>query len=106
MNRELTKDIFEDAVMRSDVPVLVDFYAGWCRWCRVMEPNVDKLAEEVEEAGSARVFKANIDELPEIAEKMSVKTVPTLIVFRNGQETARKTGTKTFRAMRKMLLGE
>jgi thioredoxin-like negative regulator of GroEL len=71
-----------------------------------MEPNVDRLAGEVAESGEAKVFKADVDKLAEIAGRFSVKTVPTLIVFSGGKETVRKTGTKPYRTMKKMLLGK
>ena len=70
-------------VLASDVPVLVDFMADWCPPCRVVGPEVDAVKAELE--GTARVFKLDVDAEPEIEARYGVKTIPTLIIFKNGE---------------------
>ena len=74
---------FEEEVLNSDVPVLVDFYADWCGPCKMMGPIVSKLAEEFE--GKAKVGKVNIDDEMSIAQKYRVMSIPTFIIFKNGE---------------------
>jgi thioredoxin 2 len=75
---------------RSNVPVLVDFWAEWCGPCRMMSPVLDKLAEE--RATTLQVGKVNTDEQPEIAARFNIRSIPTLILFRDGKEVARQSG--------------
>jgi thioredoxin 2 len=75
---------------RSNVPVLVDFWAEWCGPCRMMSPVLDKLAEE--RATTLQVGKLNTDEQPEIAARFNIRSIPTLILFRDGKEVARQSG--------------
>ncbi|MGI6169158.1 MAG: thioredoxin [Christensenellales bacterium] len=83
MSITLQKDTFDATVLKSDKPVLVDFWASWCGPCRMVGPFVDQIAEEFE--GKALVGKVNIDEEAELAQRYSVQTVPTLLVFKNGE---------------------
>jgi len=78
----LTKDNFEQEVLHSDKPVLVDFWASWCGPCRMVSPLVDQIAEE--QAG-IKVGKVNVDEQPELAGSFNVMSIPTLIVFKDGK---------------------
>lgn len=80
---------FEQLVLRSDVPVLVDFYATWCGPCKVLAPTLDEVASETPQA---RVVKVNIDDSPELAARYGVKSVPSLMVFRDGQVVAKQQG--------------
>ena len=74
---------FETTVVQSDIPVLVDFWAPWCTYCRRIAPAFDKIAEQQEDK---LVFaKVNVDEAPEIAEKYGIDTIPTLLLFKNGE---------------------
>lgn len=75
---------FDKLVLEAETPVLVDFWAVWCGPCRTIAPAVDAVAEEY--AGRARVFKLNVDENPEIAGRYGVQSIPTLIVFKDGQK--------------------
>ena len=84
------KDNFEQEVLQSDVPVLVDFYAPWCGPCRAIAPSIDALASEYE--GRAKVVKLNVDDEVEIESKYGVKTIPTLIYFKGGQPVDRLNG--------------
>jgi thioredoxin 1 len=81
---------FDKEVLQSDVPVLVDFWAVWCGPCRMIAPTVDAVAEEFN--GKAKVFKLNVDENPEIAARYGVQSIPTLIVFKGGQQVKQLVG--------------
>ena len=80
---EVTDDNFQAEVLESDVPVLVDFWAPWCGPCRMVSPVVEKIAEERGE--QLKVVKMNIDENQETAIQFNVMSIPTLILFRNGE---------------------
>lgn len=82
---ELNDQNFEEEVLKyTEGPVLVDFYASWCGPCKMQGPIVEALADELN-GGNARVFKVNIDSAPETASKYDIMSIPTLIVFRNGE---------------------
>ncbi len=74
---------FETDVLKSDVPVLVDFWAPWCGPCRLVAPVIDKIGEVID--GKAKVYKLNIDENPATAAKYGITGIPTVIVFKNGK---------------------
>jgi len=78
----LTETNFENEVVKSPVPVLVDFWAEWCGPCRMISPIIDQLATEY--AGKLKVAKVNVDDNQELAMRFSVMSIPTLIVFKNG----------------------
>ncbi|MGN0432167.1 MAG: thioredoxin [Lachnospiraceae bacterium] len=83
MENKFTKQNFETEVLQSELPVLVDFYADWCGPCKMMAPVVDKLAEEL--AGKIKVGKLNVDEEAELAMKYRVVSIPTFLVFKDGE---------------------
>ena len=79
----ITKSNFEDEVLKSDIPVLVDFWASWCGPCRMLAPVVAEIAEEYE--GQIRVGKVNVDEEPELAGQFRVSSIPTVLIFKDGK---------------------
>lgn len=83
MEITLTNSNFEQEVLRSDVPVLVDFWATWCGPCRMIAPVVAEIAEE--KAGVIKVGKVNVDDEEALAIKYSIVSIPTLLVFKGGQ---------------------
>ena len=78
-----TADEFQTKVLEAKTPVLVDFFATWCGPCRMVAPVIDEIATE--KAGQVAVYKVDIDQSPDLALKYQVSSVPTLIVFENGQ---------------------
>lgn len=97
----LTKDNFEQEVLKSTKPVLVDFWAAWCGPCRMLSPIVDQLAGELD--GKVTVGKINVDEQKELAAQFRVMSIPTLMVFKDGNVTASAAGVRPKGAILKML---
>ncbi len=89
----LTSANFVENVLKSDKPVLVDFWATWCGPCRMIAPNVAKIAEN--HAADLVVGKVNVDEEADLAEEFGIRSIPTLILFRNGRPIAQSLGYKT-----------
>ncbi len=79
----LTDDNFEEEVLNADKPVLVDFWATWCGPCRQIAPIVEDLADEFE--GRAKVGKVDVDENPQVAQQFGVRSIPTLLFFKDGE---------------------
>lgn len=89
---QLTDVSFEKEVLHSSLPVLVDFYADWCSPCRLVAPVVEEVAGKV--SGQARVGKVNVDQNPEVARQHRISALPTVLVFRNGEEVDRLVGVQ------------
>jgi thioredoxin 1 len=83
MAEKFTSSNFTEVVLQSDKPVLVDFWAEWCGPCRMIGPMVDELSNEY--AGKAVIGKLNVDENPDISMNYGVRSIPTLLIFKNGQ---------------------
>jgi thioredoxin 1 len=86
----LTSENWKKEVMEADGPVLVDFWAAWCAPCRMIAPAVEQVAESF--AGRAKVGKLNVDENPEIAGEFGIRSIPTLLVFKDGKVAEQRVG--------------
>lgn len=87
---DLNDKNFEENVLKSSLPVLVDFWAPWCGPCQMAGPVIEELAKENE--GKIKVGKVNVDESPQIAAKFGIMSIPTVILFKEGKEISRKVG--------------
>lgn len=92
----VTSENFESEVLNSEKPVLVDFWASWCGPCRMLSPIVDEIAEEVQ---TIKVGKVNVDEQQDLSGKFGVMSIPTLILFKNGQPVNKSVGAKSKAAL-------
>ena len=86
-----TKENFNEEVLGSDVPVLVDFWASWCGPCKMLGPVIEEISEE---ADGFKVGKINVDEQPELARKYNIMSIPTVVVFKNGQAVKAASGVR------------
>lgn len=84
---------FEEEVLKSEVPVLVDFWAAWCGPCKILGPIVDEIATEME-GKAVKVAKMNVDESPETPGKYGIMSIPTLIIFKGGQAIDQMVGVQ------------
>ena len=89
---KFTSDNFDSEVLKSDKPVLVDLWATWCAPCRMQGPIVEKLADELSDV---KIGKLDVDENSDIAEKYNVMSIPTLLVFKNGEVVQKAVGVHT-----------
>lgn len=80
---KLTKDNFETEVLKSDQPVLIDFWADWCGPCKMLAPTIAEIADEY--AGKVKVGKINVDEEPELAAAFRINSIPTVVLMRDGK---------------------
>lgn len=90
MAATFTNSNFEREVLQSNEPVLVDFYASWCGPCKMMSPVIDRLAEEY--AGKVKIGKLDVEEQAQIASKFGVRSIPTLLLIKNGKVVDRIVG--------------
>ena len=99
---KLTKDNFDSEVIKSDKPVLIDFFATWCGPCRMVSPIVDEIAEE---NSQYKICKVDVDEEPELAGAFNVSSIPTLVVVKDGKAVNQAVGARPKEAILEMLEG-
>ena len=90
MEVKITLENFDEEVLKSEIPVIVDFYADWCGPCKMLAPELEAVAKELD--GKVKIGKVNVDEQGELANAFGINAIPALIVFKNGQEAAKYVG--------------
>lgn len=98
---DLTDSNFKEEVLDSNIPVLVDFWATWCAPCKVISPIIDMIAEEYN--GKIKVVKFNVDQSHETIKHHTIRNVPTLVIFKNGNEIQRLIGFQSKKEMDEIL---
>ncbi len=93
----ITKENYDEEVINSPVPVLLDFWATWCGPCRMLSPIVDEIADAVED--KAKVGKINVDEQPELAQQFGIMSIPTLVFMKNGEIVTKEVGVRSKQAI-------
>ncbi|QJT08218.1 thioredoxin [Oceanidesulfovibrio marinus] len=101
MALQVTDGTFDEEVLKSDVPVLVDFWAPWCGPCRAMGPVIDEMASEYE--GKVKISKMNVDENPSTPSKYGIRAIPTLILFKDGEVVEQITGAVSKSSIKEMI---
>lgn len=102
MELMVNDDNFQEEVIESKLPVLVDFFATWCGPCRMLAPTIEVLAEEME--GKAKVVKVDVDQSPMTTREYQIMAVPTLIVFKDGDAVQQLQGVQPIEVIREALL--
>lgn len=97
----LTKGNFEEEVVNSDKPVIIDYWASWCGPCRMVAPIMEELSEEYD--GKAKICKVNVDEEGELAAKFRIMSIPTIMLYKNGEMIERIVGARSKDEFKKLL---
>lgn len=103
MTGKTTDSTFKTDVIDSATPVVVDFWAEWCGPCRMIAPALDEISKELE--GKVKIVKLNVDENPGVAGQLGIRSIPTLMVFKNGQVAAQKVGAASKSDLSKWIQG-
>jgi thioredoxin 1 len=98
---KVTDATFEAEVLKSDTPVVLDFWAEWCGPCKMIGPSLEEISDEM--AGKVKVVKINVDENPGVAGKMGIRSIPTLMLFKDGQLASQKVGASPKGALSKWI---
>ena len=101
MATQISKDNFDSIVMKSDKPVLIDFWAQWCGPCRMLTPVMEKLSGQYN--GKAVIGKINVDEQNELASAFGVRSIPTVVLMKNGKVVDRAVGVRPYQDYEKMI---
>ena len=101
MTTAVTEQSFDEEVLQSDKPVLVDFWAEWCGPCHAVAPVLDRIVED--RNGDIKLVKVNIDEQPALSQRFGVQSIPTMILFKNGEPAAEAIGAQPKPALEKAL---
>ncbi len=97
----ITESSFDEVVLQAAVPVLVDFWAEWCGPCKMLAPTIEELAGDY--SGKAVVGKVNVDQNPGLAEKYGIRGIPTLIIFKNGENVEQVVGVQPKQALQELI---
>lgn len=90
MAMDVTDSSFEEEVLKSDIPVLIDFWAEWCGPCKMLTPIIEELSKSME--GKVKILKMNIDDNPDTPSTLGIRSIPTMMLFKDGKQLASKVG--------------
>ena len=99
----VTDDTFDEEVLKSEIPVVVDFWAEWCGPCRQIGPALEEIAEELD--GKVKIVKVNVDENMKTAQDLHIRGIPALFMFKDGQVVSNKTGAAPKAALHSWIVG-
>lgn len=102
MSQQITDQNFDQEVLKVNIPILVDFYADWCGPCKMMAPIIEELIGEMKNE-NIKIFKMNVDEQPQTAEKFGIMSIPTTMLFKDGQEKERLVGLQSKETLKEII---